>query len=333
MSLSIDCGTYNLVSCVRDEKKNFSTMREVNAFIKLKLADRFLFNMLKDKGVHIFELNNMAYALGEAAVNIAYTMDNVKLQRPMKDGCLNPQEKEAYEILSYMIHGLIPEPKVDKEILYYSVPAIDVNRKTNADFHQKTLQNIFDAYESEKGYKVSAYPINEGLALIYAELSSKAYTWIGISFGSGMKNICFAVYGVPVFQFALLDSGDWIDEMAAQACGESPSFINVEKTKIDLTVKPTSMIERAIQTQYKIMIEKTISEIKKELEKTDKKVRTNNAIDIVIAGGVSSPKGFDVLFRDIIMDAKLPINIANIVRPEEPLYSVAKGCLIAAENS
>jgi actin-related protein len=54
-------------------------------------------------------------------------------------------------------------------------------------------------------------------------------------------------------------------------------------------------------------------------------------VDIVIAGGTSSPTGFETLVENVVKKSKLPINIGRIIKPKDPLYSVAKGCLIAAE--
>ena len=98
---------------------------------------------------------------------------------------------------------------------------------------------------------------------------------IGISFGSGMVNICYAMYGNPIFAFSLVNSGDWIDRQAAKATGETISFINKEKTKTDLTKAPTTLVERAIHTQYRLMVEHTVSGIKKGFSDITKTVRTD----------------------------------------------------------
>ena len=191
---------------------------------------------------------------------------------------------------------------------------------------------MFDGFEDETNhYKVNPNPINEGLALVYAELEKKQRTGIGISFGGGMVNLCFAIFGAPVFTFALVNSGDWIDKKAAQATGESIAFINREKEKVNLTDTSDSMVQRAIKAQYEIMIQKTVTGIKKGLEEVGNKARANNAIDVVIAGGTSSPIGFDALFSETIKKAGLPIELGEIIRPVDPLYSVARGCLLAAE--
>lgn len=328
-----DIGTYNMVICQRDDQNNFTYKREVNAFLEIPLENRFVFNMMKNAGVPLIERENVAYALGQRAVDIAYTMTALQLKRPMYQGCVNPKEAHAFQIMSIMIHSLLDEVKRDKEILYYSVPSNAINQETDADYHSKIIQAIFNAFQDEQGHAVSANPINEGLALIYSELGTKSYSGIGISFGAGMVNLCFSLYGVPVFSFALVNSGDWIDKMAAKATGEDETYINKEKTKLNLTEEPKTMIERAIQTQYKLMIEKTITGIKQGLVNEHKKVRLDGDVDIVIAGGCSIPVGFDVLFEKIIREAKLPIPIGKIVRPSDPLLAVARGALIAAENA
>ena len=334
--IGFDAGTYNLVCCTRDEKGGYTYDREVNAFIEIALDDRLVFQMMKtcDDPVPLIERSKKAYALGEKAVRMAYTLSQLELKRPMKDGCVNPKEKDAYEIMSIMLHSLLEgNVKVDNEVLYYSIPANAINEETDAEYHSDMLASIFKGYESESGLKVKANPINEGLALVYAELKAHNYTGIGISFGAGMVNLCYAMFGVPVFTFAIVNSGDWIDRMAAKTTGESTTFINQEKTKVNLSENPKTLVERAIQGQYKIMIEKTINNIKKGLMDAGKKARADKPIDIVIAGGTSLPIGFDVFFRDIIKQADLSLQVGNIVRPADPLFSVSRGCLIAAENS
>lgn len=329
--MGFDAGTFNLVACNRDEKNNFVYKREVNAFLEIPLDERFVFNMMKTAGVPLIEREKVAYALGEAAINMAYTLSDLELKRPMTAGCVNPKEKDAFQILSIMIHSLLDNVKKDGEVLYYTVPANAINQETDADYHNKILEAIFKAYKSDEGFKVDPRPINEALALVYAETAKKAFTAIGISFGAGMVNVCYAMYGTSVFQFSIVNSGDWIDKQAAKATGETVSFINKQKTKLDLSKTPTTLVDRAIHAQYRLMIEHTVSEIKKGFANVSKKVRSDKPVDVVVAGGTASPNGFVELFKDTVNSVELPIQIGEIVRPADPLLSVARGCLIAAE--
>ncbi len=333
--IGMDVGTYNLVSCHRNEAGDLVYNREVNAFVEISLEKPFVFNMMKKAGVPLIQREdaNMAYALGEAAVNMAYTL-NCDLKRPMKDGCVNPKEKDAFQIMNIMIHSLIPEIKKDKTILYYTVPANAINEQTDADYHAKILDAVFKAYESPEGFKLDARPINEGMTLIYAELADKMFTGASCSFGGGMVNVAFGLFGVEVFSFSIVNSGDWIDQQAARATGETAVFINKEKTKINLEKEPETNIERAIKAQYEIMIQKAVQGIKEGfLKHEDKKTRLEHPVDFVVAGGTASPQGFDTLFRKILDEANLPVEIGNVIRPKDPILSVAKGTLIAAENS
>lgn len=336
MPIGFDAGTYNLVCCKRNAEGNFVYKREVNAFLEMELQNDFVFNMMKKSGVPLIlrEDANVAYALGEAAINMAYTMRNVDLKRPMKDGCVNPHERDAFQIMNIMIHSLLEEIKNDGEILCYSVPANAINENTDADYHRKILDAIFKAFKSESGLKVDARPINEAMALVYAELGEKMFTGIGVSCGAGMVNVAFSLFGAEVFSFSIVNSGDWIDSQAARASGETVAFINKEKTKIDLNKEPVTLVERAIRTQYELMIEKTVAGIKKGLtENKDKNARIGQPIDIIVAGGTASPPGFDKLFDKLLRSAEMPVEIGTVVRPADPLYSVARGCLIAAENA
>ena len=133
-----------------------------------------------------------------------------------------------------------------------------------------------------------------------------------------------------------MNSGDWIDKMASKAIGEeTTTYVNREKMKADLTLEnPDTLVQRAIKTQYEIMIQHTVNGIKKGLEGMSNKARSENPIDIIIAGGTSMPKGFDDLFKTILEQAKIStLKIGDVIRPQDPLYSVARGCLIAAENA
>jgi actin-like ATPase involved in cell morphogenesis len=319
MAIGADCGTYNLVVCKRDDKGNFVFKREVNAFLEMELQNDFVFNMMKQAGVPLIhrEDANIAYALGEAAINIAYTMNNLELKRPMKDGCVNPSERDAFQIMSIMIHSLLDDLKKDQEVLYYSVPANAINEVTDADYHRKVLEAIFKAFKNEQGWSVDARPINEGMAVVYSELKKKFFTGLGASFGAGMVNVAFSLFGAEVFSFALVNSGDWIDKQAAKATGESIAFINKEKTKVDLNREPTTLVERAIKTQYELMIEKTVTGIKKGLtENKDKNARLDQPLDIVITGGTSSPPGFDTLFEKLLRQADMPLGYRRCRAPD-----------------
>lgn len=329
MASGFDFGTYTILHSRRDENGEIKIKEEINAFLEIELKDRFTFNMLKKSNVKLIERENVAYIIGKASVNLAYTLQ-LNLRRPMKDGILNSSESDSHRLLSIMAYSLIGEIPQDKEILYYSVPAS--SKDTNADYHQKALADILKKYKINNK-TLLAFPINEALAIIFAELEHKNNTGIALSFGSGMVNCCYSKFSQIVFAFSSVNGGDWLDSTVAAATNQNVTVVNQEKTKISLLKPATNALERAVHIQYNLLIEKTVSAIKEALNNAGNKIRSNEPIDFVLAGGTSSPEGFADIFKDELTKARLNIEIGDVIKPKDPLYSVAKGCLIAAENA
>ena len=330
--IGADCGTFNLVTGRRNpDTDKIECVKEVNAFFEMPLESSFSFNMMKKAGVPLIERPGKAYALGQKAVEIAYSFPGAELRRPMSSGCLNPKEKEAFQILSVMLHSLIGEVDHDGEVLCYTVPGNAINQETDVDYHADVLRQIFSKYEVN-GKRVTPQPINEALAIVYAELEHKFYTGIGISFGSGMSNLCYAKTGKNVFEFSLVNSGDWIDRQAAKALGETATFVNKAKMDIDLSKPATSDVERAIKTQYRLLIRKTMKGIKDGLEAAAPRDLADTPIDIIVAGGTASPNGFVECAREAIDEVGgFPIEISEIRKAKDHLFTVCRGAVIAAE--
>ncbi|MEF8878179.1 MAG: hypothetical protein V5A60_15805, partial [Haloarculaceae archaeon] len=55
-------------------------------------------------------------------------------------------------------------------------------------------------------------------------------------------------------------------------------------------------------------------------------------VPVVVTGGTSSPQGFAKLFQDRLNDAAVPFSISDVRRAEEPMYSVARGALVASRT-
>ena len=51
---------------------------------------------------------------------------------------------------------------------------------------------------------------------------------------------------------------------------------------------------------------------------------------MILAGGTSMVPGFRDLFEDQLKLARLPFDMGEVRMAEEPMTSVARGCLIAA---
>jgi len=173
------------------------------------------------------------------------------------------------------------------------------------------------------------------------DLSVKDYHNFAIDAGIFVHNcnINLSYKGFPVFAFSVARSGDWIDEQVKQATGKPTSEIAVIKeNELDLTKEGDNRTLRYLKNYYEELVDYVLRNIVRKFEQTkripptlDAKMKTAEAIPIVLAGGTSLPKGFPEMFRDRLEKINFPFKISEIIIAKEPLFTVAKGCLISAE--
>ncbi len=337
--LGLDVGTKNIVLASRDANEGVKFRREVNGFCRIDRTDGIAKTTLKDLKIpFITSADNKALiALGSKAEEIAYTF-GTSLRRPMERGVLSVSEKEAMEIMAVIVRAMIGKIEQDT-VLYYCIPADTINAETNVVYHQKIVQLIIDGHNKvEQNVKLHAHPVNEARALVLAEFDDK--TGIGISFGAGMVNVSFCLFGMPVYEFSIVGSGDWIDYESARAVGMLEEIEHVKRPKalvtkakeeVDLSKVPTDNLQRAVYLNYQILIEKVAKAIVEGFRTNEKQARAQRPMPIVVAGGTSMPNGFTEMFKSVFNTSEIPFEIGEIRRSDNPLYAVAEGCLIAAE--
>lgn len=339
--LGLDIGTKNIILAYeKDGKKKIR--HEVNGFMKVPRTDGFVKQMLVGSGVPYVEKDDNFIVLGKKAEELSYAF-NRTLQRPMQDGVISGEEDEAMEIMAIIIHSIIGKLN-DDAILYYCIPAGALNADTNVEFHDKIIEMIISQLDGE--CTINPYAINEARSLVIGQIEDK--TGIGISCGAGMVNVCYCLYGIEIFKFSLVGSGDQVDTESAKRFGydpnnpsgdykETPTSIckrkeNKLKDKpFSLNECPKDSVGRSIWINYGILIESVIKGIIDGFKNNEEKARIDRPLPIVVAGGTSSPDGFIEYFKEIWSKMKVPFEIGEIERAEKPLYAVAEGCLIASQ--
>ena len=337
--IGLDIGTKNIVLAYRDTAGTIKYKKEVNGFFKIEQTDGFARRMLEGQGVPFFQSADGKYliALGEKAENIAYTFGH-HLRRPMSDGVLSAHEPEAMSIMAVIIRSLIGDISEDA-VLYYCIPGEPYNATLNVGYHQKIMEAIIHNHKTEKGALVLAHPINEARAIVLSSIPD--HTGIGISFGAGMVNVSYCLYGLPVYEFSIVGSGDWIDNEAGRVTsniergddGRDHAKVLVTKAKEKLNLGagvPFDNLDRAIYINYELLIERVAKGIIEGFKKNEQKARAPSPMPIVCAGGTSSPEGFIELFKSVFSKQGMPFEIGEITRAPKPLFAVAAGCLVAA---
>lgn len=319
---SLDIGTMNLVSASPCPQRKIRLKKIRHAFLKVKVEPSMA-NFLKEESLQYAEIDGELYVLGESAFKLAYTMGK-EISRPMRDGILNPGEEKAEIILKILIRALIGNASERNAVCYYSVPAEPFEKEYRVVYHLGIIQEILESL----GYR--AKPVNEGLAVVYSSLADKKFTGIGISCGCGLLNVCVSHRSVPLEKFSINRAGDWVDENAARVLGMKAGRVTAVKEKgIHLKV-PKDRVEKAIAIYYRDLVRYAMECLQTRIERNGKMSVLNGPIDIVCAGGTSLPAGFVSVLKEEISKIKFPLAVGRIFRADDPLYAIARGCLIGA---
>lgn len=325
-AIALDPGTANLVMAWHDPDGGVSTARLRNVFLEVP-KDDFSKKMLATMEVPEFEIDGKLYLAGNDAFELAQTFGK-ELRRPMKSGVISPGESNAIPMISKMIERLVKESGAKPgTVCAYSAPADPVDADFDAQFHRSVIEGIL------KSFQLVPKKVTEGHAIVLSELSKEKFTGVGISWGGGMVNFCVAYRSVPVITASSARSGDWIDEKAAQACGETKPRMSAIKESADFDLTGTNLTreQAALVSYYESAIEYTLKNLKERLESGRDMPRFSEPISIVLAGGTSMVPGFAATFKKMYDKLGLPIPIKDIRVAESPLYTVCRGCLVCAD--
>lgn len=282
--------------------------------------------MLKKTGSHFIKVDDTLYILGDSAYKMAGTVHKETL-RPMAKGVLNPDEPESAVMIAELIKATAGKGTPD-DTLFFCVPANPVDADFDVEYHRETLREIFQ----KLGYE-NIHIMEEGLAVVFSELLEENFTGIGMSFGSGMVNICYAFMGMPVLSFAISRGGDYIDQGAAKNMNDTANTMCHIKERGMSIKTPKDENEKAIAIYYKTLLKYLVSQIKYLYNEKDKKDLPNlfEPIPVVVAGGTSLVGDFiEVLKETIEEEGNFPIPISEIKHAEQPLFAVSHGLYQAA---
>ena len=322
-ALGLDVGTSRLVlaSGAADRVKSKA---ELNAFIAVPYS-KFTENILKQNKVS-YQLNggSTLQVYGNEAARFANVF-NTEVRRPMNGGTLNPAEEYSMSVMQAIIQQLVRKTK-NGETMRFSVPgALLKDGSPNLVYHEAMLRDLLNSM----GYNSKG--INEGLAVVFAELEKENFTGIGVSCGGGMCNVALAFMSIPVMTFSTNKAGDYIDRNVGNVTGELPTRIRlIKEESLDLSRPPQNKYESALHIYYEDVILSLVESVRGALAEQKNLPRIDKPIPIVLSGGTAKPKGFLDKFRQAVDRDGFPLEISEIRIAEDPLTATARGCLIAA---
>jgi hypothetical protein len=320
-ALGLDIGTSRICLAQRmGEEFQFET--QLNAFVTIPFSKMTETILKKERIPHSVDGAEIIVH-GNESDRFADLL-NVETRRTMNKGILNPAEPDSLGMLRKIVESLVPPVKEGPK-LCFTVPAAPLGAEENLTYHETTLRQVI----SEMGYEAKS--INEGLAVIYAELESTNYTGIGISCGGGLCNVCVAYLSVPVFSFSVPKAGDYIDSNTATVTGERANRVRMAKEdSFHFNGFFADKLHQVLGVYYDEMINSLVQGMKQAFSNAHNMPKSSRNLPIVLSGGTALPEGFRARFEKILLEADLPIQATDIRMAADPLHTSAKGALVAA---
>ena len=321
-AIGLDVGTSRIVVAER-HRDEFRCRARLNAFVAIpatKMAER----ALAQESVPYLVRGGEILIFGDESEKFA-DLFHLPARRPMSRGILNPSEPDGLSIVRQILGSLFGDSGGEGKKVCFSVPAPALGAEDSVTYHEAAVGQLL----GESGY--DARSINEGLAVIYAELDSSNFTGIGISFGGGLSNVCLAYLAAPLFSFSVPKGGDFIDASVAGVTNELETRIRIVKeTSFHFNGNFADKVQQALGVYYRDMIDAVVSALKEAFANGRNVPKIGRPVPVILSGGSALAPGFRDRFAEALSRAALPVSIADVKVATDPLNATAKGALVAA---
>jgi hypothetical protein len=321
--VGLDVGTSRIV-VARAAGKKYEYKSQLNAFFTLPYS-RLAESLLQRENTFHWADGDEIVVAGNDAEKLAEVF-HAETRRPMQEGVLNPHEPHALNVVRRLVEKLVGRAATSGQKIFFSVPAPANGSAGGIRHHQESIRQVL----TDLGYE--ATPIEEGLAVVFGELSSANFSGIGISCGSGLCNVCLAVLSVPVISFSIPRAGDFIDAQAALVTGDLATRTRVQKEQPAFSLHGLNgnRLNNALSVYYDEVIEGLVKSLKENISSAQKLPKLTQAVPLVLAGGTVIPDGFQDRFRSALQANELPVKLSEVRISSEPLNATARGALMAA---
>lgn len=318
----LDMGTSTIVLATMEGEQPVYK-RQLNAFVSLPFSSITESTLEDEQILHVAEGSKLL-AYGNRSDEFGNIVGGAT-RRPMHTGLLNPDEPQNLDIIRLIVEHLCgPAKKGDR--ICFSAPSSPDGTGGDLVYHEESVRDVLEAL----GYEATV--VNEAQAVVFAELQDSDFTGFGMSFGGGLCNACFSYLGVPVLSFCILMGGDYIDQHAAAAIGETPTTVRLHKEsdQFVLNGRSSSRMDRALTIYYRHVVKALAGKLAEELAGTRRMPSVVTSAPVIFAGGTAEVKGFQAMLKAAITEVDLPIQISDVRKARSGRNATAKGALLAA---
>jgi hypothetical protein len=205
-------GTANLLAAEQELDNGIKVRSERNAFFEIPAEQATNKGMLTRLGVPYATWQDTFYVLGSASFDLANLFGR-EVRRPMQDGFLAPDEKDAIPMMNFIAGAPAGQAPAGGRAVHYCIPAPRSTAPNDTVYHEGVVGGLV----AKMGYTPVA--INEAHAIAYSELEAQDFTGITVSCGGGMFNVCVAYRSIPRADLLRLARRRLIDQHVAKVMG------------------------------------------------------------------------------------------------------------------
>jgi hypothetical protein len=265
---------------------------------------------------------------GDNAVELSRAL-KLPLVPVFPDGQLPADDPLGRQIAATLIESVLP-PKCEGELAAVVAPAAN---DSVTQFAQRVLRLKH----------VACLPVHAGTAAAVAELGDCRLTGLGLCVGSQFTSLAVVVNGQPRAELTVQRGCQEVDDVFAKSRGryffdaEGNRYLDArsvarwrETAGVDLA-SPSGDDQELLRSLVREWLLAAMTEFTERLESM-REIRTIRGVNVLsVTGGPASMAGFDVLVADAVRRAQLPFNVAEVRTATANEYTIARGCLIAAE--
>ena len=309
-------------------------------------SGRTLFAVLPDASEYraLLEAGHIPFAICDGALALigdnaaAYSsLFHVRPQELLPQGHLPTNNPVARQCLAALVEALLGEPDQPGEICCVTLPGGEM-------FQSLATSNeleFFTRLIRLRGFTPQVLPAS--MAAVLAQLVSRSFTGIGLSFGAAASELVLAHRGIEVALSSSPRGGGWLDELIAErfnyllcdSTGESfLDLVQAAEYRQNFNSTLASPFDDGSQFVTEIHRDLAYGLIRSAAVEFSKQPRTLDVpqpLSVIVVGGVARIQGFRELLHEVFESARFPLTINDIQFATDSDFTVARGCLINAQ--
>jgi hypothetical protein len=259
--------------------------------------------LLERDRVPFAECEDALILLGDAAAEWSPLLQ-AELIPLLPDGQLPAHDPLSRQILSLMIDAVLPAASIPHETCGITVPG---ELLPSEGGHER---RFFTRLIELRGYRPVI--VGQGAAVVLAELDDRGFTGIGISLGASQCEFALVRSGLEQARCAIPWGTSEIESELQRSAKSPAAAASGERLLADFLVEVLLEAGARIGQNGGFRI-------------------VTQPVAIACSGGLTARAGFGELLQQAWQRAAWPIQIRGLRMAANPVYTVARGCLIQAK--